>query len=74
MNKDRKIKVCFAASSGGHYEQLLMLKPLMDKYESFVITEETTYKTKVDGKKMYYLKQVNRKERGFILHMIENII
>ena len=42
MNKDRKIKVCFAASSGGHYEQLLMLKPLMDKYESFVITEETT--------------------------------
>ena len=56
MNKDRKIKVCFAASSGGHYEQLLMLKPLMDKYESFVITEETTYKTKVDGKKMYYLK------------------
>lgn len=74
MNKDRKIKVCFDASSGGHYEQLLMLKPLMDKYESFVITEETTYKTKVDGKKMYYLKQVNRKERGFILHMIENII
>ena len=28
------MKIVFAASSGGHYEQLLMLKPLMEKYES----------------------------------------
>ena len=40
MNKK---KVCFAASSGGHFEQLTMLKPLMDKYNSFVVTEKTTY-------------------------------
>jgi UDP-N-acetylglucosamine:LPS N-acetylglucosamine transferase len=66
-------KICFAASSGGHYEQLLMLKSLMDKYDSFVITEETSYKAKVKGKKMYYMKQVNRKEKAVIPHMIANI-
>lgn len=65
-------KICFAASSGGHYEQLLMLKPLMEKYESFVITEETAYKSRVKGQKMYYMKQVNRKEKSFIPRMIIN--
>lgn len=24
------MKICFAASSGGHFEQLMMLKPLME--------------------------------------------
>ena len=46
MKKKKDIKICFAASSGGHYEQLMMLKPLMNKYDSFVITEETTYADK----------------------------
>lgn len=65
-------KICFAASSGGHYEQLLMLKPLMDKYDSFIITEKTLYNSDVKGKKMYYLKQVNRKELIFVLRMFFN--
>lgn len=33
MDEKKKIKICFAASSGGHYEQLMMLKPLMKKYD-----------------------------------------
>lgn len=37
---DKKLKICFAASSGGHYEQLMMLKPLMNKYDSFILTEK----------------------------------
>lgn len=67
-------KICFAASSGGHYEQLLMLKPLMGKYDSFVITEETLYKTQIKNEKMYYLKQVNRKEKTFLIRMAMNIL
>ena len=62
MDIKKRLKICFAASSGGHYEQLLMLKPIMDKYDSFVLTEETLYKTKIHNVKMYYMKQVNRKE------------
>lgn len=65
-------KVCFAASSGGHYEQLLMLKPLMEKYDSFILTEKTKYSTEIKNVKSYYLLQVNRKEKSFILKMIWN--
>ena len=72
LGMDKKIKVCFAASSGGHYEQLMMLKPLMDKYDSFVITEKTSYNSSAKGEKTYYLKQVNRKEKTFILALLIN--
>ena len=49
-----------------------MLKPLMDKYDSFLITERTSYKTEVKGEKMYYLSQVNRKEWQFPMEMCVN--
>lgn len=74
MGEEKDLKLCFAASLGGHYEQLLMLKPLMKKYKSFIITEETLYKTDLDGLKTYYMKQVNRKEKNFIPRMIINTI
>ena len=69
---EKRQKLCFAASSGGHYEQLLMLKPLMEKYESFVITEETLYKVQIENEKMYYLKQINRKEKMILPYMLFN--
>ena len=69
----KPVKICFAASSGGHYEQLLMLKPLMEKYDSFVLTEKTDYVSAVKGQKMYYLLQVNRREKSFIVRMICNV-
>jgi beta-1,4-N-acetylglucosaminyltransferase len=68
----KQIKICFAASSGGHYEQLLMLKPLMVKYDSFVITEKTNYSSEAKGEKTYYVKQVNRKEKMCIPNLIIN--
>lgn len=69
----KKIKICFAASSGGHYEQLMMLKPLMDKYDSFVITEKTKYSAEAKGEKTYYMEQVNRREKTFAWKMIDNL-
>ena len=65
-------KVCFAASSGGHYEQLMMLKPLMNEYDSFILTEKTAYAVEGKGENIYYLKQVNRMEKSFIPRMIAN--
>ena len=64
-------KICFAASSGGHLEQLMMLKPLMQKYNSFIVTEKTDYQI-TSPHKIYYLHQVNRKEKTFILRMVAN--
>ena len=75
MNKkEKKLKICFAASSGGHYEQLMMLKPLMDEYESFVLTEKTLYESAARNRKTYYLKQVNRREITFVFKMLINTI
>ena len=44
----------------------------MEKYNSFVVTEKTFYKTTVQNKKMYYMYQVNRKQKLFFLWMIIN--
>lgn len=65
-------KLCFAASSGGHFEQIMMLKPLMEKYDSFLITEKTMYSTDVNNEKTYFMHQVNRKELLLPLKMMGN--
>lgn len=70
----KKTKICFAASSGGHFEQISMLRPLMRTYESFVVTEHTEYKAIIKGEKMYYMHQVNRKEFLFPFWMLINAL
>ena len=67
-------KICFIASSGGHFEQIMMLKPLMKKHDSFVVTEKTNYSVSNEDIPFYYLKQVNRHEIKFIYYMIINSI
>lgn len=73
MNKRNKtLKIVFAASSGGHFEQLLMLKPLMEKYDSILVTEKTEYGSGKLDVKTYYVKQINRKEPLFLPKFIAN--
>ena len=66
------MKIVFAASSGGHFEQLMMLKPLMEKYDSFILTEKTDYSVGTQDINVVYLKQINRKEPMFIIKLIAN--
>ncbi len=74
MVDKKKRKICFIASSGGHLEQIMMLRPLMKKYPSIIVTEKTQYKVPSDGQKVLFLKQVNRKEKKFIFLMLWNSI
>lgn len=67
-------KVCFAASTGGHYEQLMMLKPLMRQYDSVIVTERTNYQTKDAEIPTYYLMQVNRKEWLCPIKLVVNAV
>ena len=62
-------KVCLISSSGGHFEQLKMLTKLNKKYKTFIVTEKTDY-NKDDKKIDYFVMQVNRKEKLFIIKMI----
>ena len=59
------MRVCFAASSGGHLAELMMLCPLMEQYDSFLVTEKTAYRAAAEGMRCYYLLQVNRREVSF---------
>ncbi|EOH93808.1 PssD/Cps14F family polysaccharide biosynthesis glycosyltransferase [Enterococcus pallens] len=61
------MKVCFIASSGGHFQQLMMLEPLMNQYESFLVTEKTHYLSNCKGHEIYYVPQIQRKERAWML-------
>jgi len=65
-------KICLVGSSGGHLEELLMLKPLLDNHNGFIITEKTEYEPDLKNHQTYHLKQVNRKERKFLIYMIAN--
>ena len=44
-------KVLFISSTGGHLDELLQLKPLFNKYNSYIITEKT--KSTIDLKNKY---------------------
>lgn len=69
MKKNGRKKICLISSSGGHFEQLLMLRKLSDDYDTFIVTEKTKYNKK-DKKINYYVSQVNRKEILFIFKML----
>lgn len=64
------MKIAYIASSGGHLEQLMMLRPLMEKYEACIITEKTTYQGAATGQKTYHVQQVNRHEWLFPLKLL----
>ena len=65
---NRKPKLCLVSSSGGHWEQLQKLKPLIEKYDGFLVTE----KTKFDADAKYFMKQTDLKDKLMIFKMFWN--
>ena len=45
----------------------------MEKYHSCIVTEKTQYKAEIKGQKMYYLHQVNRKEKLCPVWLVVNL-
>lgn len=68
------LRLCFCSSSGGHFEQMMMLKPLMEKYESYIVTEKLNYKIKTNGLPVKYVLQINRTDRLFAFKFLYNIM
>ena len=62
-------KICLISSSGGHFEQLLMLQKLSQKNQVFIVTEKTKY-NRHDPKINYFVSQINRKELLFLPKML----
>jgi beta-1,4-N-acetylglucosaminyltransferase len=70
IERGRKLKICFAASSGGHLEQLMMLKPMMKKNSSFILTEKTNYELNLNDIQLYGVIHINRREFLFIFKLL----
>ena len=69
MAKKRIHKICLVSSSGGHWEQLKKLQPLVDKYDGFYVTEKTRFDA---SPAKYLMKQTDLKDRWMIPKMIVN--
>lgn len=74
MKKKKEITICLASSSGGHFEQLMMLKPLIEKYSGYVVTEKIGYDVKAENIPVKYVLPINRTDKTFFLKFIVNII
>ncbi len=68
-NHDRQPRICFVSSSGGHWEQLQKLKPLMDKYGGFYVTERTKFEA---PEAKYFMIQTDLKDRKMPFKMVVN--
>ncbi len=65
------MKICFISSSGGHWEELMCLKGLADKYDSFFVTEEGGQSVDSKLDRIYTCPQINRREKGFAGHFLK---
>lgn len=64
-------KICFVSSSGGHWEELMCLKPITDNYNSFFVTEEGGQAQDSSIPLIYTLPQINRHEKYFCIHFLK---
>ena len=62
------MKIAFVASSGGHWEDLMCLKKIADENDAFFVTEEGGQAADSTLERLYTVRQLNRKEKGFPLH------
>lgn len=70
----KKVSICLASSSGGHFEQVMMLKPLIEKYGGFIVTEKIGYDIKVGDIPVKYVLSINRTDRMFIFKFLVNTV
>lgn len=66
---ENRKKVCYAASSGGHMEEMSRLKSLVTDND-FVLTEKSNYSAVDWCSTVYYVSQINRRELLFIIKFI----
>lgn len=68
------MKICFAASSGGHLEEISRLREIEETHESILVTENTNFQELHFCPKVYYVPQINRKEPLFLFKLIKIFI
>ena len=68
MTNHRAPRLCLVSSSGGHWEQLQKLQPLIEKYDGFLVTERTNFPANAK----YFMIQTDLKDKFMLPKMIVN--
>lgn len=63
-------KYCFAASMGGHLEEIACLKEIAKENDSFLVTEKGGFQEINFCNKTRHVLQINRKERTFLIKFV----
>ena len=63
-------KVLFVCNKGGHYSQMLELKPLMKRYDSYVLTEKSNAQEDLNG----YAKAMSMNNYNVMDHKLWNFM
>ena len=67
------MKICFAASSGGHLEEISRLTGVKNGRECFLITERGAFEPTF-CESIYYINQINRKQSTFFFAFLKLFI
>ena len=68
------MKVLFAASAGGHLDEITNLQKIADKHELLLLTEKTDCRITGIYQRVFLVPQVNRKEWKCALKLLVNFI
>lgn len=66
---NRNPRLLLVSSSGGHWEQLQKLQPLIDKYEGVMVTEKTQFEAPLAK---YFMIQTDLKDKLMPIKMLWN--
>ena len=66
------MKILFAASSGGHLEEILRLRDLTTPDNTILLTEKVNYTLHPWQKTVYVVPQVNRRDPACALKLLAN--
>lgn len=64
------MKAGFIASSGGHWEEIMCLKPLFKRCDCFFVTETGGQARDSNLNNLYEVPQINRHELSFIIKYV----
>lgn len=67
------MKICLAASSGGHLEEIAQLSNIIKEYDCFLFTENNNFVEKHVCQRVYYTKQINRSDSKILLKLLKLI-
>ena len=68
------MKACFVASSGGHWEELMCLRPIAEEHDTFYVTEAGGQANDSSLENIYLVPQINRRQKDFLWQFLKLLI